>query len=672
MFSGSQKGLMLRCAIRQTFALGLAVLATGSSLEAQTSEPTDTAGAEAAREWIRAHAMPLVTVQAGSGFVDLQPLRRIVGDARIVALGEATHGTREFFQLKHRILEFLVSELGFAIFAIEATLPEAMDVNRYVLTGEGDPARALAGMRFWTWDTEEVLELIHWMRRHNQDPGRTHDVKFYGFDMQYTARAAREVLGYLGRVDPDGAAAHRPLLATLADPFLEQDIGARWPEERKLVALASIRELARRFEERREEYGRRAPGEDGDLANRHLHILQQALEMSVAGRNAGVVRDSAMAANVEWLLARDGTASKAVLWGHNYHVGTSDGAMGSFLRRRFGQDLRVFGFSFDRGEFQARDVMVDGELRVHRVEPAKEGSLDAQLAEAGLELAALDLRNLPETGPVAAWFATTRPVRSIGSGYTEQHPEWYWTTGRVTEVYDALLFVRETTAARANPTGRRTGLAPPWPGARNVSFEEGEPGAWPPGWIAPSGLAALEWDVEVTREDARDGTQAVVVGRAVDSGHGETYGGLHQRIDARPWRGQRITLCAWARIEPLTPATRAYLWLEVTHPDGRWSAPVFFENMAERPVTSREWRQYAIVTDVPEDADVISFGFAVVGEGRAWLDGMSLAGPCASVGPFRSRVDAPASRPARHPTPRAAWSSPALRRGLRPASRRGR
>ena len=79
------------------------------------------------------------------------PLVDMVGDAHLVALGEATHGTREFFQLKHRILELLVRERGFNVFAIEATMPEAFAVNDYVLTGRGDPAKALAGLYFWTW-----------------------------------------------------------------------------------------------------------------------------------------------------------------------------------------------------------------------------------------------------------------------------------------------------------------------------------------------------------------------------------------------------------------------------------------------------------------------------------------------------------------------------------------
>ena len=131
--------------------------------------------------WIRQHAVRLKTPEAGHGFADMQPLKKIIGNARIVALGEATHGSREFFQLKHRMLEFLVSEMGFTIFSIEANMPEAYRLNDFVLTGEGDPAKLLRGMYFWTWNTEEVLEMIHWMRKLNQSgKGR---VEFTGFDM---------------------------------------------------------------------------------------------------------------------------------------------------------------------------------------------------------------------------------------------------------------------------------------------------------------------------------------------------------------------------------------------------------------------------------------------------------------------------------------------------------
>src|SRR5262249_23477654 len=147
-------------------------------------------------------AVEIATTEPGHGFADLQPLRSAVGKARIVSLGEATHGTHEFFQLKHRVLEFLATEMGFSVFAIEANWPESLAVDDYVFKGQGDPEKVLAGLGFWTWDTQEMLEMIRWMRRYNEDPGHTRKLRFYGFDMQMPARAADAVRAYFKKVEP--------------------------------------------------------------------------------------------------------------------------------------------------------------------------------------------------------------------------------------------------------------------------------------------------------------------------------------------------------------------------------------------------------------------------------------------------------------------------------------
>jgi erythromycin esterase-like protein len=149
--------------------------------------------------WIRTHAIPLQTVEAGHGFDDLQPLAKVVGDARIVAFGEATHGTREFFQLKHRLIEFLASQKGFTIFSIEANMPEAYRLNDFVLNGNGDPKQLLKGMYFWTWDTKEFLDMILWMREFNRSgKGR---IEFTGFDMQNPNVAMDIVHGFVQEHD---------------------------------------------------------------------------------------------------------------------------------------------------------------------------------------------------------------------------------------------------------------------------------------------------------------------------------------------------------------------------------------------------------------------------------------------------------------------------------------
>ena len=154
---------------------------------------------KAAVEWLAENAVRLKTPEAGNGFADMQPLKKMIGNARIVSLGEATHGTREFFQLKHRMLEFLASEMGFTIFSIEANMPEAYRLNDYVLNGVGDPAKLLKGMYFWTWDTQEVLEMIQWMREFNKSgKGR---VQFTGFDMQTPDVAAVIVRDFVTKND---------------------------------------------------------------------------------------------------------------------------------------------------------------------------------------------------------------------------------------------------------------------------------------------------------------------------------------------------------------------------------------------------------------------------------------------------------------------------------------
>jgi len=150
-------------------------------------------------EWVEEHAIPFDTQVAGNGFADLAPLKEIIGEARIVGLGEVTHGTREHFQMKHRLVEFLATEMGFTIFSIEASTPEAYKINDYVLGGEGDPKALVAGMYFWTWTTEEVLAMVEWMREFNASGGGP--VQFTGFDMQTPDVAAGIVVDFLARVD---------------------------------------------------------------------------------------------------------------------------------------------------------------------------------------------------------------------------------------------------------------------------------------------------------------------------------------------------------------------------------------------------------------------------------------------------------------------------------------
>jgi erythromycin esterase-like protein len=558
------------------------------------------ADADAVRSWLKTNAIRLSTVEAGHGFADMQPLKKVIGNARIVALGEATHGTREFFQLKHRLLEFLATEMGFSIFSIEANMPEAYRLNDYVLKGIGDPATLIKGMYFWTWSTEEVLAMVQWMREFNKS-GRGR-IQFTGFDMQTPDVAAGIVSDFVAAVDPDFLATVRQAskqiknstvgpgfgvatatfpvkeasgkrarfsgyiktegvttgfaglwwrvdgasgvlafdnmgdrgvtgttdwkryaieLPVASDakninfgailtgdgsawfdglsveldgvPYLKQtafDLGfesgtpngfytggngyavgldsqvfhdGKQSLRMKRVAAASemqatdpkipalCKEIVRHLEASRSAYVKRGVAKiNGEWAIQNARIVLQCLQM----RTDEISRDQSMADNVKWILDNN-PGARIVLWAHNSHVADTNmdayNSMGASLRKLFGKEMVIFGFVFNQGSFQAIEMPFPSKrgLRTFNVDPAPEGSLDAMLASAGLRIAAIDLRALPKTGPVANWFNKPRATKNIGAGYGEAFAAGFLANEVIPKIYDALLFVEKTTAARA-------------------------------------------------------------------------------------------------------------------------------------------------------------------------------------------------------------------------------
>ncbi len=182
------------------------------ALTGNTLQNGDLSRAELA--WLRSHAVEISTVEVGNGFADLEKLPQVITSAGIVSLGEATHGTREIHQLRHRLVEFLALQ-GPTVLALEANMPEAYRMNDYVLHGNGDPKALLNAMRFWTVNTAEVLGMVEWMRRVNASG--TGRVEFTGFDMQTPTVALQHVREFLGTTDTEYAKVVAPLYVEVAD-----------------------------------------------------------------------------------------------------------------------------------------------------------------------------------------------------------------------------------------------------------------------------------------------------------------------------------------------------------------------------------------------------------------------------------------------------------------------
>jgi erythromycin esterase-like protein len=193
---------------RGTAAVTLLAVGAAAIIWLRHTPPMPAAPEEVVRELARA-TIPIVTDDPDADDGDLAPLLPILRSKRIVALGEATHGTREFFRLKDRLLRLLVRRAGFTVFAMEISPEGAEAVRRYVADGTGDPEQALRQFEFWTWKTEEVLALVRWMRAWNVEHAPAPALSFVGInatganrDRQMAANVERvvETAGSGGRV----------------------------------------------------------------------------------------------------------------------------------------------------------------------------------------------------------------------------------------------------------------------------------------------------------------------------------------------------------------------------------------------------------------------------------------------------------------------------------------
>ncbi len=561
------------------------------------------------KDWIRANAIPLRSVEAGHGFEDMRPLAKAVGQARVVSVGEATHGTREFFQMKHRMLEFLVSEMGFTAFAIEANLPECRALNDYVLEGKGNPRQGLDGIYFWTWNTQEVLAMVEWMRQWNADPAHVRKVRFYGFDSQTTTVAYKLVKARLDQDDPALGAWMGKALSALG----EASHGATDPATAKGLQEAAA-ELGRRLD---------AKTSFDPFLRRCARILEQKLNMDLDPQGRGEARDLSMAENVRWILDQEGPKGRVMLWAHNGHVQTGNDqgggpSMGGYLRKALGADMVVLGFAFREGSFQAIDMASpEKKLREFTVKALPAATLDEALHSTGFPVLALDLHALPAAGPVRAWFEDPQATFSIGSVFSAGAEARVIFPMHILDAYDGLFFIDHTTAALPNhdreTVTRKLDLAVLGPS--NMGFEEGPILSPFKGWFLNSMMK--EYTAKLVEQSAHEGKRWLQI-RHTGKANPEAWGTVMQSPDVSFFRGKKVRLTGWLKA---SEGSKATYWLRVDRPG---KARGFFDNAMNRAVSQDVWTQLIIEGPVAEDAVSLNFGAMIFGNGAAGFDDLKL------------------------------------------------
>jgi erythromycin esterase len=386
---------------------------------------------------LRKASTQLVTVDPTAPLTDLQPFELAVGDARLVGLGEASHGTSEFFDMKDRLFRDLVAKKNFTVFAIEANQPEAREMDEYVTKGTGDPAHALKSMYFWTWQTVEVLNLAKWMRSYNASPGRHPTLHFAGFDMQTPDEAVSLVTQFAKSHDAEAGVAVERAYACIPH---RSDQNAKMSKEDETTCYASIQTVRGIIQKL---------GPDAEIEH-DVRIVEQGAEMNLTpDARPGEVRDKAMAENVEWLLNVKYPTAKLVLWAHNYHIsnlGRADRpSMGTWLKDRHGKDFYRLGFAFDHGTIRA--FRPQHGLDIQTVPAALPNSVEAMLREDG-SLVFVNLRDLPQ-GVLLDWLNGAVWQREVGAVWDPSYADNYYTTVKLAQRFDGLIFVAESHATQA-------------------------------------------------------------------------------------------------------------------------------------------------------------------------------------------------------------------------------
>jgi erythromycin esterase-like protein len=412
---------------------------------------------------IRAAAHPL-----SGGPSDFDALLDLIGDARVVLLGEASHGTHDFYRVRAEITKRLIREKDFEGVAIEGDWPDAFRVDQFV-RGEGtdkEASEALAGFeRFpqWMWRNADVLDFVGWLRAHNDARGDAKSVRFFGLDLYSLHRSIEVVLEYLDIVDPASARAARERYAC----FTQYGTDARTYgyattlhlqptcEHEAITQLLALRRSAAEYASR-----------DGRLsadalfsAEQNARLVRNAeryyRNMLTSDATSWNLRDAHMAetlVELERHLSTDGRPPKLVVWAHNSHLGDARATqmaqggewnLGQLVRERVGDAAVLVGFTTYTGTVTAASDW-DGPAQRMVVRPALPESYEALFHEAGPSRFLLDLRT---PSPAVRALEEPRLERAIGVIYRPQTERFsHYFGASLAQQFDAVLHYDVTRA----------------------------------------------------------------------------------------------------------------------------------------------------------------------------------------------------------------------------------
>lgn len=413
---------------------------------------------------------------------DHDPLLRVIGKARFALLGEASHGTEEFYRERIRITQRLIAEQGFTAVAVEADWPDAYRVNRYVrgASDDRDAAEALSGFRrfpSWMWRNTEVRDFVEWLRDFNASRGAQRQVGFYGLDLYSLFTSIEAVLKYLDANDPEEARRARARYACFDHARGDSQAygyGASYGVSPSCEdeVVQQLREMNRRAAQMPTTQG--LERDELFYAQQNARLVRNAEEYyrtMFRGRvSSWNLRDSHMTETLQaldrHLAAGTGAPPRIAVWAHNSHLGDASATemgdlgewnVGQLARDRYGADAVLVGFSTHRGWVTAAD---DWDLphRRKRVRDGLEGSWEDVFHRCGHERALLVLRGNEAVRPLTMPQRLQRAIGVIYRPETERMSHYFHT--RLAEQFDAMIHIDETHALQPLDRGEQHAQEP--------------------------------------------------------------------------------------------------------------------------------------------------------------------------------------------------------------------
>ena len=396
---------------------------------------------------------------------DLDAVIERVGEARVVALGEATHGTHEMYAVRRELTRRLVEEKGFSTIIVEADWPDAYRVNRYVRGGSDDHTAEeslLDFVRFprWMWRNTDVVELVTWLRDENRGRPPERRIGFYGMDLYSLFGSMAAVVRYLEDVDPEAARRARDRYGCFdrfdGDPQLYGRVaGIGLGPDCEDAAVDQLLDMLQQAEVHVRGTGLAAL-DDELVAQQNARVVKKAEQYyrAMFGGRADTwnLRDNHMTETIEHVrdhLRATGRSDRVVIWAHNTHVGDARAtdmgehgqlSVGQLLRERHGEDVVLVGFTTHRGSVTAASRW-DGPAEKMRVRAALDGSWEDLFHELGEPRFTLSTHDAPDA--LTGW----KLERAIGVVYLPRSErESHYFRADIGRQFDVLVHLGETSA----------------------------------------------------------------------------------------------------------------------------------------------------------------------------------------------------------------------------------